>query len=821
MNKIITQDKINLEILFFKMRKAWFWIALSLFTALAIAVLYIQYTNPVYEISSSVIIEDESSGPRKADELLTAMDVRGISKGISIEDEVGKLQSYSMIHKVIDRVDFHVSYYETPNIWLNLLTDVKTVELYREAPFSIILDYNYPQLTDAEIEVELLTKDKVKIIVNAKDAALYDFQQMKQVATVNNLKYEKIIDINSPYQDKYLNFQVSLVDEPETAFNNSKYTFKINKTHDLIKQYQAKLVAYPLEKTSRILVLTVEGEVPQKEINFLNALTDVYIEHDLQAKNNTGEKTIEFIDNQLNTITDSLNKAELALENFRTTNRVMDIGYASSTIFQKLERLEQEKSDNELRLRYYQNIHDYLKNDRDFSEMVSPSAVGIADPVLNSLIIELNRLYQQKAAMKVGATQDSPNIRAIDSQIQNAKASLIENLNNLINTGRSTISHINAQINTIEGNIMKLPANERRMVDLQRKFDFNDETYNFLLQKRAEAAIALATNSPDRKMVDNALISRLTSPNKNFAILIAVILGLFLPIGVIVAKDSFNNKIASKSDLKSISDIPILGVVTHSSSKNVFDLYTNRKSSLADSFNAIRLNLKYFSLEKDNKVIGITSAISGEGKTFFSINLALEISVAGNRTLIIGCDLRKPRMQEYLGGVVNLKKGIGLSTFLANQASIEDVINKTPIKNLDVIPAGPIPPNPLDLLGSDRMKSLIEGVKPYYDYIVLDTPPIGYVSEYLLLKELTDTNIFIVRHNYTTSASLMDINELYENKKIKNLCFVLNDVRFADSYEYGYKSKANYYYSKKEGKKGFTININSLNKGKKVPLGNK
>jgi capsular exopolysaccharide synthesis family protein len=820
MNKIITKDKINLEVLLFKLKRSWLWIGAFLFAMLAIAMIYIKYTNSVYEVSASVLVDNESTGPRKANELLTAMDIKG-TRGINIEDEIGKLQSYSMIENVINRLDFQVSYYETPNIWINTLTDYQSTELYQNSPFNIIIDYNSPQLVDVPIIVEFVARDKVKIKIDSRKANLYDFRNSKTIGVVTNLKYEKIIDIRQPYQDNYLSFQFNPSEDMDRAINDSKYHFVINRTDGLISRYQRKLDVTTLKRDSRILILTLAGEVPQKEMNFLNTLIDLYIEHDLEAKSLTGIKTIDFIDNQLKTITDSLSRAELALQNFRSSNRIMDIGYASSTVFQKLERLEQQKSETELRLRYYQNISNYLKNDRDFSEMVSPSAVGINDPVLNSLIIELNRLYQQRAALRVSATEETPAYQAISHQIQNSKASLIENVNNLLANASEDIGHVNNQIRIIEGNIQQLPASERKMVDLQRKFDFNDQTYSFLLQKRAEAAIALATNYSDRKPVDYAMIGPMVAPNKNFAILLAVLLGLFIPMGIIIARDSFNNKIMSRNDLKSFSDIPILGVVTHSTSKNVFDLYTNRKSSLADSFNAIRLNLKYFSLEKDHKVVGVTSAISGEGKTFFSINLALELSVAGNRTLIIGSDLRKPKMQEYLGGVVNLKKGIGLSTFLANQASIEDVINKTPIKNLDVIPAGPIPPNPLDLLGSERMKSLIESIKPFYDYIILDTPPIGYVSEYLLLKELTDTNIFIVRQNYTTSNSLLEISELYENKKIKNLCFVLNDVNFSDSYEYGYKSKANYYYSRKEGKKGFTINLNSLNKNKKIPLSNK
>lgn len=806
MNKIISQDKLNLDALFFKMKKSWVWIALSISIALAIAFLYLKYTNPVYNVSASLVVESESSGSRQASELL--MDMKGPSfKGINIEDEIGKLQSYSMIEQAINNLDFHVSYYKTPGSLINTLGDVQTVELYHQSPFHVVIDFNAYQLINTPVVVEVLTKDKAKISIMQKEARLYDFSRDEQVGVIENLKYEKIIDVRKPYQDKYFSFMLNIDEESIPEMAEGKYYFTINRTPDLVKSYQGKLLVEPLNRDARILTLLVEGETPEKEMNFLNTLMDVYIEQDLENKNVTGVRTIDYIDDQLSTITDSLNKAELALESFRTSNRIMDIGFASSTVFEKLDRLEQEKAQSEIQLRYYNNIMKYLKSDRDFSEIVSPSAVGVSDPVLNSLIIELNRLYQQKAGMSISAHSDNPQIRSLDQQIESARGSLIENLNNLVKSTQSTLAYINQQVNQIERNIATLPASERKMIDLQRKFDFNDQTYSFFLQKKAEASIALATNTSDRKIIDKAMIGGKVAPNTNFVFLIAFLAGLLIPVGAIVARDSFNNKIMNKDDLRDSSDIPILGVVTHTSNKNVFDLYTNRKSALADSFNAIRLNLKYFSPDKNSKVIGITSSISGEGKTFFAINLALEYAVAGNRTLVIGSDLRKPKIQEYLRGVVNLKKGVGLSTFLANQASLEEIVNKTPIKNLDVIPAGPIPPNPLDLLASDRMKILLNEVKPYYDSIVLDTPPVGYVSEYLLLKDLTDINIFIVRYNYTTRQSLTEINELFEKRKIKNICFVFNDVNFSESYEYGYRAKAGEYYSRKS-KKNFTINMN-------------
>ena len=647
----------------------------------------------------------------------------------------------------------------------------------------------------------------------------YNFETGETEAKFEKFRYQKVIDLNKPHQDKYLSLQINLPENSEGLFENgSSYYFTINKVQTLVKKYQNNLVVEPLNRDSRILVLTTQGEVAEKEQNFLNALIEAYIQQDLENKNITGQRTVEFIDNQLGTITDSLQKAEIALQSFRSQNKIMDIGYASSTIFEKLDRLEQEKSQTGIKLRYYQNIHSYLQDDQDISEIMSPSAVGVEDPVLSSLIIELNRLYQQKAGLNYSTKRENPAILSLENQISSAKSSLIENLKNLIGSTRSTLGFINQQINQIESNIQQLPESERKLVNLQRKFDFNDQTYNFFLQKKAEAAISLATNSADRKFIDTAKLGGIVAPNKNFAIILAIILGLVLPIGYIIAKDSFNNKITSKAELKEISDIPILGLVAHApGNRNVFDLYQNRKSALAESFNSIRLNLQYFTLNNTSKVIGVTSSISGEGKTFFAINLALEMAITEKRTILVGADLRKPRMQEYVGGVVKIRKGFGLSTFLANKTKLEEVIHKSPLNNLDIIPAGPIPPNPLDLMGSGKMKAMIETLKQHYDFIIMDTPPMGYVSEYMIIKEFTDTNVYIVRCNYSTTNSLKEINDLYDQKKIKNLCFVFNDVNFTKSYEYGYRSKAYEYYSRRS-KKEFTISINKPGKNKKIPL---
>lgn len=786
------ESKIDLKYLFFKFYANWYYFVIALVLTLFAAYVFNKLSDKVYEVNSTILIEPERKGPTGAGELLEIIEVK--QRYIQMEDEIGKLTSYSMVQEALGRLDFGVSYFTVPDIWLNTFGNLKVEEKSPEDfPFKVIVDPTVDQLANVPIYIKVLSKNKIQVQAEGERVYLYNIQNNKSSdESIDQVNIDKTINIEQPYQDKYLSFKVVL-NKPIQEFNQDKYYFVINTLNSLTKTYQGKIQAKSLSRDARIVVLSTEGRVPEKEIRFLNTLMEVYLSRDVEEKHQTGIKAITFIDNQLADVSDSLTKVENDLQTFRRSTNGLDNGYEKFNVFEKLDQLEKEKANITAQVKNYNTMLNHMESKRDLTSSIPPSTAGISDNTLIRNINELTLLYQEKSKMELSARGNHFGLQQVETRIQPIRAAIIENLRTNIRDNNNAVARINQRVAEIQTNVSRLPEHDRKRVDLQRKFDYNNETHNFLIQKRAEAAIALATNSPDGKVIDSGKVASSTpvSPKTNAIFLIAFLVGIFIPASSIVASDFFDDTIKTKEDIREMTEIPVLGMIAHSnSSKNGYlargDSY---KSAISESFRSLRVNLQYLAVGMDQKAIGITSSISGEGKTFCAINLCTVLALSGKKAILIDADMRKPRVAQYL----DLKNTFGLSSYLIKNNTLEEVIQPTKVKNFDVIASGPIPPNPIELMEIREMKELINRLKGSYDYIVLDTPPLGFVSEYMILKQYLDVNIYIVRSGYTKKEALSVISELYENKAIDNLSIVINDVNFSSTYGYSYKNKAKAY----------------------------
>jgi capsular exopolysaccharide synthesis family protein len=357
----------------------------------------------------------------------------------------------------------------------------------------------------------------------------------------------------------------------------------------------------------------------------------------------------------------------------------------------------------------------------------------------------------------------------------------------LISQSNINLSVVNGRIGKIRGQFSKLPENERKLIDIQRRFEFSDNIYNYLLEKRTEAGIAIASDQIDKSIVDSAVLigRKHITPDTKTTLGLAVIFGFLLPLGFIVIKDFFNNRIMTVEDLKRFSEVTVLGSIAHTTKKSNRILPSEPKTMLAESFRTARINLKYLNPEAERKVIGVTSSTSGEGKTFCVTNLATVLAMSGKRTIIIDTDMRKPKVASLLG----LKNNVGLSTYLVGEAELKDIIIPTDIDGMDIIPSGPIPPNPLDLLENPRLKEIFTILAGSYDHIIVDAAPIGLVSEYFIVMSNVDITLYVVRQNFTKRHLLNTINELFAEDKVSNVNLLYNDVKGGDAYGsagYGY-----------------------------------
>ncbi|MEZ7929530.1 MAG: polysaccharide biosynthesis tyrosine autokinase, partial [Flavobacteriales bacterium] len=387
------------------------------------------------------------------------------------------------------------------------------------------------------------------------------------------------------------------------------------------------------------------------------------------------------------------------------------------------------------------------------------------------------------------------------SQINHTKKTIIENVNNLISSASIYEVDLIDRITTFDKKINKLPEAEKDYLILRRKYEYNEQTSIYLQQKRYEVSLAKAGTESDHKVIDFARLDseEPISPRKSLAYFIALIFGIFIPITFISLRDFFSDTIRSKSDLLNSTNIPILGLIGHSDNATSLVVSNASKSIIAESFRALRTNIQYLAADKEKKVITVTSSIGGEGKTFTTMNLAAIFALSGHKTILIGGDLRKPKLHEDFK--VDTSKG--LSSYLINKSELAEVIEKTEIDSLDVIASGPTPPNPAELLDSKKMRDLIMELNKTYDYVIIDTPPIGLVTDGVILMQHADVNLYIVRHNYSKTSALNVINNLYHQKQVENIHIIINDFKHTSSgygygYGYGYGSSGYGYYENEE-----------------------
>ncbi|MBE0667504.1 MAG: tyrosine protein kinase, partial [Bacteroidales bacterium] len=432
---------------------------------------------------------------------------------------------------------------------------------------------------------------------------------------------------------------------------SNRYYFQFIEPADLANRYRSKLNITPIEENATLITLSVSGASSQMEADYLNTLMATYIQQGLDWKNEAAGKTIDFIDSQLGFISDSLHEAENNMEDFRLKNRFVDLTAEGNIILQRLERYETEKTTINLQLQYYEYLNEYLSSPGESGAIISPSVMGVSDPVLIRLVEEFSQLQQQQKQVGFILNDDLPAVNLMDNRIKQAGSELRENVANTINQLKLSMNDVSSRIAGVERQLGSLPGTERRLIQIQRNFDLNSTVYNFLLEKRAEAGIARASKVSENRIIDHAEAYNAwpIRPKTRQNYMLAMILGFIIPVFAIIIIDMLNNKVIDKKDIERVTKTPILGFISHSSYGTEIPVIEKPGSTLAESFRSIRTSLKYFTTEGESIVIAISSAVSGEGKTFVAVNLAAIMSLVGKKTLLVGLDLRKPRIHKILG----------------------------------------------------------------------------------------------------------------------------------------------------------------------------
>jgi capsular exopolysaccharide synthesis family protein len=757
-------ESLDLKKYLFLILANWYWFVISVFVGLGIAWLINRYTMPVYNVSASLIINDDDRGRGLSgyENLIPGMEIFRNQKKVLNEIEI--LKSFSLATKTVKQLDFDVSYMAVGR------SGIKESVLYNNSPFIVEYDSINTNPIGYPIFIDILNKEYYEISID------------------NNFNIKEKVKFGQKFEAANFSFTIVLRSpeaiDPQGGY--SKYYFYFNDISGLAVQYKGMLnIESNDAKRGSVLFLSMSGYNAQQITNYINTLMQVYILQGLEEKNQTAINTVNFIDMQLKVIDESLKEAEKNLQDFRLENKLLDISREGGLIYTKLESSQEQKLMLTLQERYYQYLKKYVQNRNNLNQVVAPSTVSISDPLLGGLITQLNLLLGEKEELLFSVNEGNPQISIIDSKIETTREALLNNIENLINNNNISSEEINKQYKLAEKDLAQLPVTERMLINIQRQYKVNDQIYTYLLQKRAEAAIAKASNVADNKILDIARVESAGRifPKTRMNFMLGLILGILLPLVFLILMDLLNNKISSRNDIDQRTSVPIISSIGHSSEGGDIPVFENPKSALSESFRGLRTNLQYLLREKDQKVITITSTVSGEGKTFSSVNLAAIYAMAGKKTLLMGLDLRKPKVHK----VFNVDNTIGISNFLVNKASLKEIVRDTKIENLFIAPAGPIPPNPAELLESPAMADMIHQARDIYDIIILDTPPFGMVTDALLVSRLSDLSLFIVRQNYSSRNVIELFEELFNKKELKHLGIVINDIRHKGSYGYGYR----------------------------------
>lgn len=778
-------EGFDFKVILFKYIAYWHFFAASFIIAITAAYAFNRLTTPKYKTEAKILISGEKN-------TLNPFDQNPYFQiNQNLQNEIGKLTSRVMIEKTLEsyKSDYQYSFYKK--------TRIQFAEIYRINPYDVVLDTTHVQGIYSPINITLISNDQYRLEIPSTPGRVLDYSTGEKLPGKPMQPVSKLMNFGETYTDDNYSFKLFLNNNFREDQIDYLFQFKVNDLQEEIDRFRANI---KIEESgvSSIVNISFVSTNEKKAIDFINRLAQTFIEENLADKNFKSLSSITFIDDQLASLTDSLAIIENRLQNFKTQRSVMDIGSEATTAFANYYDLRRQKAEELVKKKYYDYLLDYVEKNQD-SEILAPSGLDIRDELLINLINELNQLYADRSRLLVTSTKASPIYKEVDSKITRAKQMLRENITNIVKLSEIRIRELDANLRLAQNEIDRLPETERQLVNITRKFTINDDIYTFLLQKRAESAISKASNAPDHKILEAALNAKMVYPTKALNYLVAFLLALIVPVFFIFIRDFMNDKIYNKKDIQQYTSIPIIGMTSHSNKQSNTIVLERPKSIIAETFRSIRTNLQFMAKGKPVQTIAVTSTISGEGKTFCSINLASVLALSGKKTLILGCDLRKPKIFSDF----NLLNDVGVTTYLIGKSSLEGVIQETAYENLHIIVSGPVPPNPSELLETEKMGELLETLRGMYDFIVIDTPPIGLVSDAVFIMQHSDASVFVARQGYTPKQAMQTLNDLTATTKIDNLCILVNDVDmhqrtygryYGGGYGYGYSYGYGYGY---------------------------
>ncbi|MFC0875458.1 GumC family protein [Saccharicrinis sp. FJH2] len=727
--------------------KNWPWFLLFGLIGIIIGFISFKLTPTSYQVESKILIKGENN-PLQSNIKLD--NILGTNTSSNMSNQIEILQSFTNYKRALENLNWQTTWY--------LLNSPFDIELYKSEPAEVAIPLGSNNLYGPSIFISILDDTSYRIKIDDKN----EYSQQ--------INIDQIIEFGKPFKSDYFNF---ILYKNENTRKGDFY-FKFNNINRMAQNYLERVNVEIPNINSEVIKMQVTGNIPKKEADFLNELNNVFILLGVEEEEKNSENSLNFITEQLAMIKDSLTNSEKVFSDYRKKNKVVDLSQEANFIYQKLEEIETEKYESGNRLKYYKNLQEYLDDSERLKQISSPSVAGINDDNLSSMLQKLTELYNRREILSYSVKEKTPSFILLEKEIDMIKNSLNENLSNLISNTKTEISSINSRYSEIQNRLKNLPDTERELIGIQRNFELNNTMYNYMLKKKAEAELSHASTAPKVQIIDKALpeASTVVGPNMLINVALGAGTGLFIPFLFLFLTDIFRSTISSKEEVELISDLTILDGIISSGNKKQLPVVDNPRSGIAESFRRLRHNIKTLVPNPDKCIISINSILPEEGKSFISSNLAVIFAMANKKVLLVGGDIRKPKLDVLF----DTSNDNGLTSYLNGDSDFDSIISKTQIPNLYIAPAGEVPENPNELLENGRFETFIKVANSKFDYIILDNAPFSLVTDGIITSKIADLSLFILRIDKSPKRNIKDIHNIIDINGMKNVAIVMNGI---------------------------------------------
>ena len=792
------QNSFDFKAFLIKTASYWRWFILGLIICLFGAYQINIRKQKIYGLETTIGVKDQEN-PMFTSNTSLVFNWGGTSDKVQTVSTTLKSRSHNEL--VVEKLDFYIDYLKEQKYF--------TEDVYGNTPFIVKLDKTKNQLYNIPFTLKFTNANEFDISFDFKGNSIsvnnYNINKVNAVKVpvgVITKHYKLGQEINLPYLNCKIEYKPF-----ENEYVNQSYIVKFNSFDNVVSSYKNIKILID-EKSGSILKLSLEGTNKNRIVTYLNETVNTLMKNQLDNKNKFADNTIIFIDTTLALMESKLNVANDELKNFSRNRNILEIEKGGETFQSQILDLDVTRDAVNRKINYYNTLNNYLKNSNDYSKLPAPSVAGIDDPNILNNVSKIIELSVRRSEIEFSVKNEFM-FNSIDNEISSVRRVLLENIISAKSALQFETSQVNNKIAIAESRIKTLPEEKQQYVGIMRKYNLSDNIYQAYLEKRSEASIVKAASLSDIQFIDPAkdIGGGLIGPRTDVNYVIAIFLGLLVPLFIVFLIFFINNSIQNTDDISSLTNIPLIGVVGMKHNDTNLSVFEKPKSALSESFRAIRSSLQFLYKKQHvegTKTLMLTSSVSGEGKTFCSINIATVFALSEKKTVIVGLDLRKPKIFDDF----NLTNDFGVVNYLIGQKTLEEVTQKTQIPFLDAITSGPVPPNPSELIMGDSMKEFIDALKSKYDYIILDTPPVGLVTDAVELSTYADVTLYITRQNFTKKEMINLLNNRVRREELSNVSIILNGFQnkakygagYGYGYGYGYGAYSNGYHEKEDSK---------------------